>query len=99
MPGIFRDGGTPSSWLAVLDKVAALNALHVLADHSAPGDGSMVQLEKQFINDLRNSALELKKAGVSVDDAGKRLESEFRTKYPAWPNMNVSGFVRSIYAE
>ena len=99
VPGIFRDGGTPSSWLAVLDKVAALNALHVLPDHSAPGDGSMVQLEKQFISDLRNSALELKKAGVSADDAGKRLESEFKAKYPAWPNMNVSGFVRSIYAE
>jgi len=99
VPGIFRDGGTPSSWLAVLDKVAALNALHVLPDHSAPGDGSMVALEKQFINDLRNSALELKKTGVTAEDAGKRLESEFKTKYPTWPNMNVSGFVRSIYAE
>jgi glyoxylase-like metal-dependent hydrolase (beta-lactamase superfamily II) len=99
VPGIFRDGGTPSSWLAVLDKVAALNALHVLPDHSAPGDGSMVALEKQFIGDLRSSALELKKQGVSVDDAGKRLEAEFKTKYPAWPSMNVAGFVRSIYSE
>jgi glyoxylase-like metal-dependent hydrolase (beta-lactamase superfamily II) len=99
VPNIFRDGGTPSSWLAVLDKVAALNALHVLPDHSAPGDGSLVALEKQFIGDLRNRALELKKQGVPVDDAGKRLEGEFKTKYPAWPNMNVSGFVRSIYAE
>jgi len=99
VPGIFRDGGTPSSWLAVLDKVAALNALHVLPDHSAPGDGSMVALERQFISDLRNRALELKEQGVAVDDAGKRLEGEFKTKYPTWPNMNVSGFVRSIYAE
>ena len=99
VPGIFRDGGTPSSWLAVLDKVAALNALHVLPDHSAPGDGTMVAQEKQFISDLRNRALELKKDGVGVDDAGKRLESEFKTKYPDWPNMNVSGFVRSVYAE
>jgi glyoxylase-like metal-dependent hydrolase (beta-lactamase superfamily II) len=99
VPNIFRDGGTPSSWLAVLDKVAALNALHVLPDHSAPGDGSMVALEKQFINALRNSALELKKNGVAVDEAGKRLEGEFKTKYPTWPSMNVAGFVRSIYAE
>ena len=99
VPNIFRDGGTPASWLAVLDKVAALNALHVLPDHSAPGDGSMVALEKQFISDLRNRALELKKNGVTVEDAGKRLESEFKTKYTDWPNMNVSGFVRSIYAE
>ena len=99
VPGIFRDGGTPSSWLAVLDKVAALNALHVLPDHSAPADGSLVQLEKQFIRELRDKALELKKQGVSVDDAGKRLETDFKTKYPTWPGMNVAGFVRSIYAE
>src|SRR3954452_17548193 len=42
VPSIFRDGGTPSSWLAVLDKIAALNAQHVLPTHSAPGDGSLV---------------------------------------------------------
>lgn len=99
VPNIFRDGGTPSSWLAVLDKVAALNALHVLPDHSAPGDGSMVAREKEFISNLRNTALELKKAGVAVDEAGKRLETGFKAKYPTWPNMNVSGFVRSVYAE
>jgi glyoxylase-like metal-dependent hydrolase (beta-lactamase superfamily II) len=99
VPNIFRDGGTPSSWLAVLDRVAALNALHVLPDHSAPGDGSMVAREKQFISDLRNNALELKKQGVPVDDAGKRLEVEFKAKYPTWPSMSVSGFVRSIYVE
>lgn len=99
VPGIFREGGTPASWLAVLDKIAALNVLHVLPDHSAPGDGSMVALEKQFISDLRNSALELKKQGVTVDDAGKRLENDFKAKYPTWPSMNVAGFVRSIYAE
>src|SRR6185369_2093852 len=63
VPSIFRDGGTPSSWLAVLDKIAALNSLHVLPTHSAPGDGSLVALEKQFITDLRNSALDLKKKG------------------------------------
>ena len=99
VPNIFREGGTPSSWLAVLDHVIALNALHVLPDHSAPGDGSMVALEKKFIADLRNSALELKKKGVTADAAGVQLGSEFKTKYPDWPSMNVAGFVRSIYAE
>src|SRR5437870_3565367 len=85
VPNIFRDGGTPASWLTVLDQVMALNALHVLPDHSAPGDGSLVALEKQFIGDLRNSALELKKKGVSADAAGTQLASEFKTRYPDWP--------------
>jgi glyoxylase-like metal-dependent hydrolase (beta-lactamase superfamily II) len=99
VPNIFGDGGTPSSWLTVLDKVAALNALHVLPDHSTPGDGSMVVAEKRFISDLQNSALELKKKGVPADDAAKQLAGEFKAKYPDWPNMNLTGFVRSIYAE
>jgi glyoxylase-like metal-dependent hydrolase (beta-lactamase superfamily II) len=99
VPNIFREGGTPSSWLTVLNKIAALNALHVLPDHSAPGDGSMVAAEKKFMSDLQNSALELKKKGVPADDAAKQLAVELKTKYPDWPNMNVTGFVRSIYAE
>jgi glyoxylase-like metal-dependent hydrolase (beta-lactamase superfamily II) len=99
VPNIYGDGGTPSSWLAVLDKIQALNVLHVLPDHSAPGDGSMIALEKQFIGELRNSALELKRKGISADDAQKQLAIEFKTKYADWPNMNVAGFVRSIYAE
>jgi glyoxylase-like metal-dependent hydrolase (beta-lactamase superfamily II) len=99
VPNIFREGGTPASWIAVLDKILALNVMHVLPDHSAPGDGSLVALEKRFITDLRNSALELKKKGVTADDAGKQLTAEFKVKYPDWPNTNVAGFVRSIYAE
>jgi glyoxylase-like metal-dependent hydrolase (beta-lactamase superfamily II) len=99
VPNIFGDGGTPSSWLAVLEKIEALHALHVLPDHSAPGDGSMVELERKFIADLRDGALRLKRQGVSAEDAGKQLGVEFKTKYADWPNMNVAGFVRSVYTE
>jgi glyoxylase-like metal-dependent hydrolase (beta-lactamase superfamily II) len=56
VPNIYGDGGTPSSWIAVLDKVLALNALHVLPDHSAPGDGALVARERQFIADVRSRA-------------------------------------------
>jgi glyoxylase-like metal-dependent hydrolase (beta-lactamase superfamily II) len=99
VPNIFGDGGTPSSWLAVLDKISALDVRHVLPDHSAPGDGSLVSAERAFITDLRTSALALKAKGVSADDAGKQLSTGFKVKYPDWPSMNVTGFVRSIYAE
>ena len=33
IPRIFGDGGTPATWLEVLDKVAALNVARVLPDH------------------------------------------------------------------
>src|ERR1700729_3317703 len=86
MPNIFGDGGTPATWLAVLDKVDALNAAHVLPDHSAPGDGSLVGAERDLISGIRTRALALKQQGISADEAGKQISSELKTQHPDWPN-------------
>ena len=99
MPNIFGDGGTPATWLAVLDKVEALNAAHVLPDHSAPGDGSLVGEERSLISGIRTRALALKGQGVSAEDAGKQITAELKTQHPDWPNTNAAGFVKSVYAE
>jgi glyoxylase-like metal-dependent hydrolase (beta-lactamase superfamily II) len=99
VPNIFREGGTPSSWIAVLDQVEKLGTVHVLPDHSAIGDGSLVAQEKAFIVDLQRRALDLKAQGVNVDEAGKLLTTEFKTKYADWPINNLTNFVKSIYAE
>lgn len=99
MPGISDGGGTPSTWLAVLDKIAGLNAAHVLPDHSAPGDGSLVAAEKNLISDIRTRALALKRQGISVEDAGKQVSADLKAQHPDWPNTNAAGFVRSVYAE
>jgi glyoxylase-like metal-dependent hydrolase (beta-lactamase superfamily II) len=99
MPNIFGDGGTPATWLAVLDKVDALNAAHVLPDHSPPGDGSLVGAERSLISEIRTRALALKGQGVSADDAGKQITAELKTQHPDWPNTSAGGFVKSVYAE
>src|SRR4029077_601279 len=99
MPNIFGDGGTPASWLAVLDKVAGLNAEHILPDHSAPGDGSLVAEERALISEIRTRALALNSQGVSPDDAGAQISADLKTKRPACSNTNAAGFVKSVYAE
>jgi glyoxylase-like metal-dependent hydrolase (beta-lactamase superfamily II) len=99
IPNIFGDGGTPASWLAVLDKVAGLNAEHILPDHSAPGDGSLVAEERALISDIRTRALALKSQGVSPDEAGKQISADLKTKHRDWPNTNAAGFVKSVYSE
>jgi len=99
VPNIAADGGTPASWIAVLDQIEKLGALHVLPDHSAVGDGSLVSNEKAFIVDLRTRTLALKREGVSAADAGMRLTAEFKAKYADWPINSVANFVNSIYAE
>jgi glyoxylase-like metal-dependent hydrolase (beta-lactamase superfamily II) len=99
VPGIAADGGTSSSWIAVLDKLAQLHVQHVLPDHSAPGDGSLIASERNFISDVQTRALVLKRQGISAEDAGKQLSVELKTKYADWPSMNVTGLVQRIYAE
>jgi glyoxylase-like metal-dependent hydrolase (beta-lactamase superfamily II) len=99
VPRISSEGSTPMSWIAVLDKVQPLGALHILPDHSEVGDGTLVAQERAFIVDLDNRALDLKRQGVLVEDAGERLTADFKTRYPDWQIVSVSGFVQSIYAQ
>jgi len=100
VPSIFREGGTPATWLAVVEQLSKLTVAQVLPDHSAPGPGSMVGAERTFIADVRNRALELKRAGMSAQDAGKQMTEEFKKKYPDWPNMApLGGFVERVYDE
>jgi hypothetical protein len=77
----------------------ALDVAHVLPDHSAPGDGSLVAEEQKLIAEIRTRALALKRRGVSADDAGKQISAELKTQHPDWANTNASGFVKSVYAE
>ena len=99
IPNIFGDGGTSSSWLAVVDKIAALQVAHVLPDHSAPGDGSLVAAERSLISEIRTRSLAFKRQGISSDDAGKRISAELKTEHPDWPDTNAAAFVKSVYAE
>ncbi len=99
VPNIYGDGGTPSSWIAVLNEVEKLGAAHVLPTHSPVGDGSLVAKEKAFIVDLRSRALALKEQGVDAEKAGGMLTAEFKTKYPDWPIKDVTNFVKSSYNE
>jgi glyoxylase-like metal-dependent hydrolase (beta-lactamase superfamily II) len=99
LPFIFGDGGTPASWLAVLDKVAALNVAHVLPDHSAPGDGSLIAAERDLISAIRTQALTLKRQGVPVDVAGTRISADLKQQHPDWGNTNAAGFVKNVYDE
>ena len=99
VPGIFRDGGTPSSWLAVLDKVAALNALHVLPDHSAPGDGSTGRAGEAIHRrpaEQRAGTQEERCHSGRCRETARRVSSRRSTRLAEYER---SGFVRSIYAE
>ncbi len=106
VPAVAGEGGSLTSWIAVLDKAQALKPLHIVPDHSRPGDGSLIAEDRAFLTDMRARALALRQQGLSAEDAGKQLTDEFKSKYPEWaanpdwPNVNsVAGFARRVYAE
>jgi len=100
VPSIFGDGGTPASWLAVLDKLAPLHPRYIVPDHGDLGDESLIGKERDFLNDVGVRAMQLKKQGVSAEDAGKRITSEFKSKYPDYTGINpLANLVKLVYAE
>lgn len=106
VPGVAGEGGSFTSWLTVLDKLEALKPRYIVPDHSRPGDGSLIAVERAFMLDMRSRALAYKKQGLSAADAGKRLADDFKTAYPEWarnpdwPNVNsIGGFAQRVYAE
>ena len=99
MPNIFGADSTPTEWLATLDKVALLNVAHVLPDHSAPGDGSLVASERELLTAIRTQALALKRKGISVDSASTQISATLKKQHPDWPDTNASTFVRSVYID
>jgi glyoxylase-like metal-dependent hydrolase (beta-lactamase superfamily II) len=88
-------------WLSILDNVEALHPKFIVPDHGAAiVDASQIGTERAYLLALQSRALELKKQGVSVDEAGKTVTAELKAKYPDWPNPNnVAGEVMRVYEQ
>jgi glyoxylase-like metal-dependent hydrolase (beta-lactamase superfamily II) len=99
IPNIYGNGGTPTTWLKVVDQLAALHAQHVVPDHSAPGDGSLVAAERELIAEIRSNAIEMKGRGESVEQAGAEISAKLKQEHPDWRHTDASAFVRSVYQD
>lgn len=98
-PSISGEGGTAASWIAAVDAAAKLGAQHVLPDHSAIGDGSLVEQERSFLAELRDRALALKRQGESAEQAGPQITADFKMKFADWNIDDLTSFVKAAYAE
>jgi glyoxylase-like metal-dependent hydrolase (beta-lactamase superfamily II) len=100
VPSMPNADSSAKGWLAILDKLEVLKPRLVVPDHGALGDGSLIAKERAFLSNLQTRALELKRQGVSADDAGKQLTAELKAKYPEWENLGpVPNVVMRVYAE
>jgi glyoxylase-like metal-dependent hydrolase (beta-lactamase superfamily II) len=88
-------------WLSILDNVEALHPKFIVPDHGAAiVEASQIGTQRAYFLALQTRALDLKKQGVSADDAGKTITAELKAKNPDWPNPNnVAGEVSRVYEQ
>jgi glyoxylase-like metal-dependent hydrolase (beta-lactamase superfamily II) len=100
VPNMPNDDTSLKNWIAILDQLAPLKPRFVVPDHGALGDGSLIGQERAFLVDVQTKSLELKRKGTPVDEAGKLVAAEIKTKYPDWNSMgSVANIVKRVYVE
>ncbi|MFC6645678.1 MBL fold metallo-hydrolase [Granulicella cerasi] len=92
-------GGTPSTWIKVVDKLEALHAKHVVPDHSEPGDGSLVVAERDLLDEIRSAALVARKNNMPAEKAGADISAKLKQEHPDWFSTDVSDFVKKVYQD
>jgi glyoxylase-like metal-dependent hydrolase (beta-lactamase superfamily II) len=100
-PILPNEDASIKGWLSILDQVEALHPRFIVSDHGpAVLDASQIGTERAYLLALQARALELKRQGVSAEDAGKTVAAELRAKYPDWPNPNnIPGEVMRAYEQ
>jgi len=99
-PNLPDDNASMRGWVEVLAQLRPMKFRYIVPDHSAPGDGSLIEANYEFFSQLQARAIELKRQGKSADDAGQILSAEFKTKFPEWTSLNlIPNIVKHVYAE
>ena len=99
VPNMPNEDTSAKNWIAILDQLAPLKPRFVVPDHGALGDGSLITQERAFLVDVQTKSLELKRKGTRVEEAGKQVTAEMKTRYPDWNIASVANIVKRVYAE
>jgi glyoxylase-like metal-dependent hydrolase (beta-lactamase superfamily II) len=94
---LYGSRSTVKSWIAVVDRAAALKPAIVLPDHSLVGGGEMIAEQRGFLADLDASIQAAKRQGKSAEEAAKQINADFQTRYAGWHRLNF--IERSVIAE
>jgi glyoxylase-like metal-dependent hydrolase (beta-lactamase superfamily II) len=93
---LYGSRSTLKSWIAVVDKVAALKPAVVVPDHSLPGGGELIAEQRGFLADLDASVQAAKGQGKSAEEAARQINADFQSRYAGWHRLNF--IERSVIA-
>lgn len=85
-------------WIAVLERLEALEPEIVVPGHGGIGGVSIVRGAREYLTTLRDETRRLKVDGVPVDAAVEQLDARMRSLNPDWLQPEWIGFgVRHFY--
>jgi glyoxylase-like metal-dependent hydrolase (beta-lactamase superfamily II) len=99
LPNLYGPDSRLNSWIKILGELKPLAPRYIVPDHGSLGDGSLIDQEYTFLSDLQTRALELKRQSKSAAEAGQTVATEFKTKYPDWPQNGIAALVMHVYSE
>jgi glyoxylase-like metal-dependent hydrolase (beta-lactamase superfamily II) len=86
-------------WLAVLEKLEALEPALVVPGHGEVGDASVIADAREYITLLRAETQRLAGEGVGVDEAVEQIDASMQALHPDWVQPEWIAFgVRHFYA-
>ena len=89
-----------TTWLAVLDELAALKPAHVVPSHGKLGDAALIARDRAFLQAVQERVGALKREGKSIDEAVAAVVADIAPQYPEFGNPAGAGAVaRAAYAE
>lgn len=88
------------AWLAAFDRFEALKPKVIVPAHGAVGDGSIIGVNRGFMQAIQARVRALKAEGRSADDVAAAVQKEMQAQHPEWPRANgLAAAARAAYAE
>jgi len=94
----FNARSSVQAWLRSLEEAARLRPTRIVPSHGEMGDGSLVEIDRSYLQALQTRVRELKREGKTADQAAETVTTEFRAKYPDWTG-NAGAAARAAYNE
>jgi glyoxylase-like metal-dependent hydrolase (beta-lactamase superfamily II) len=96
-PSIMSPDARISHWLASLDRLDAMQPVHVVPSHGARGGPAIIAGYRSYLLQIRNRTAALKGAGRALEQVIETLTGEMALQYP--DVQRLAGAIRAAYAE
>jgi len=94
------DDAHGSEWIALLERMEALEVTTVVPGHGEVGDAALIGDVREYLEYVRRRVNEAAASDTSLEDAKLQLEPEIRSQYATWDNEIWIGFaIESFYRE